>query len=180
MNTSKSFNEEQKSEPKGQYWYILKTKSNAEKVVQNRLQAIEKEVYLPMYEAIRIWSDRKKKIEIPLLSTYVFVRCGLNELESITRVPGVAWLVQDMGIPAVVKEYEIENLRIFAQEKEGHKHEELSDYSVGETVQVTHGNFQGLIGKMVHSKGEYRVMMEVNCIGSSFFINVPKSQVAKI
>jgi transcription antitermination factor NusG len=55
-------------------WYALYTKPRAEKLVHQRLIEVEIEAFLPLQKTIRIWSDRKKMIEKPLLSSYVFVK----------------------------------------------------------------------------------------------------------
>ena len=45
-------------------WYVLYTTSRAEKKVAQRLEEKGLEVFLPMIEELRQWSDRKKKVEI--------------------------------------------------------------------------------------------------------------------
>ena len=49
-------------------WYVVKTNSRAEKKVYERLEFLGLEVYLPLVITIKQWSDRKKKVEVPLIS----------------------------------------------------------------------------------------------------------------
>jgi len=54
-------------------WYALYTRPRAEKLVFQRLIEEGIETFLPLQKTYRMWSDRKKLIEKPLLSSYVFV-----------------------------------------------------------------------------------------------------------
>jgi len=162
------------------FWFILKTKSNFERKVYESLLQQDFEAYLPTYTTLRIWSDRKKKIEAPLIPTYVFVFCEDKELVKAAQTTGVAWIMKDLRKYAVVKEYEIQNLRIFLAEKVEIKEEKLDDFQVGETVKVTNGAFNGLIGTALHKQGEYRVRIEISSIGTNFTVSVPKSQLERI
>ena len=56
-------------------WYVVYTKPLTEKKVATRLTELGIEVYLPLYTTVRQWSDRKKKLEKPLINSVVFVRC---------------------------------------------------------------------------------------------------------
>ena len=52
-------------------WYAIYTMPRAEKKVYERLVDIGVTSYLPLVTTIRIWSDRKKKVTSPLISSYV-------------------------------------------------------------------------------------------------------------
>jgi transcription antitermination factor NusG len=161
-------------------WYILKTKSNREKKVNESLQIHGFTTYLPTYTTMRIWSDRKKKIEAPLIPGYVFVHCTPEKLLQAAKTIGVAWIVRDLKDYAVVKDYEIQNLRIYLSDSYEPKEENLDEYQGGETVKVTHGPFKGMIGTALHKQGEYRIRIEIDSIGANFSMNMPKSQLEKI
>ena len=54
-------------------WLVLYTKPRNEKKVAERLTKNGFEVYCPLIKTLRQWSDRKKKVEIPMFSSYVFI-----------------------------------------------------------------------------------------------------------
>ena len=54
-------------------WYAVYTAARAEKKVKERLDQIGIENYLPLRTEYRVWSDRKKKVSVPLISGYIFV-----------------------------------------------------------------------------------------------------------
>ena len=59
-------------------WYALHTRARHEKTVERRLRDQGMETFLPTTLEVHRWSDRKKKVEVPLFSCYVFIRCALS------------------------------------------------------------------------------------------------------
>ena len=59
-------------------WWALYTRHQHEKTVADMLTAKGFEVFLPLYESVRRWKDRKKLLSLPLFPCYVFVRGGLD------------------------------------------------------------------------------------------------------
>ena len=53
-------------------WYVLYTKSRQEKKVAESLQAIGIEAFCPLVTVVKQWSDRKKKVQLPLINSYIF------------------------------------------------------------------------------------------------------------
>jgi hypothetical protein len=51
------------------HWLVIYTKPRAEKKVNERLLEEGFETYLPLQKVIRQWSDRKKKVEVPLFNS---------------------------------------------------------------------------------------------------------------
>src|SRR5438094_9708007 len=91
-------------------WYAVHTRSRHEKHVQQMLQRMSLETYLPL---LKTWSrrlDRKQKIEVPALPGYLFVRCVLVPARraEIKRASGVLRLGENCGRPCVINPEEIE------------------------------------------------------------------------
>ena len=61
-------------------WYVLYTKPRNELKVMERLLNADFEAYTPFKTEIRQWSDRKKKIKVPLLTSMVLVKVAENDL----------------------------------------------------------------------------------------------------
>ena len=66
-------------------WYALHTRARHEKAIERRLREQGMETFVPTTMEVHRWSDRKKKVEVPLFSCYVFIRCALSA-EDRTRV----------------------------------------------------------------------------------------------
>jgi transcription antitermination factor NusG len=102
------------------YWYAVYTKPRWEKKVANLLTQKRIVNYCPVQTVIKVWTDRKKKIEQPLLPSYVFVKASTEEeKEEIRRVDGIVNFVYWLNKPAVIKDVEIKRLIEFTEKHAG-------------------------------------------------------------
>ena len=92
-------------------WYVLYTKPRQEKKVADSLNAIGIEAYCPMVTVLKQWSDRKKKVQVPLINSYVFVNIEEHQREAVFRVSGIVRYLFWLGKPAIVRAIEIEALQ---------------------------------------------------------------------
>jgi transcription antitermination factor NusG len=92
-------------------WFALYTKPRNEKKVAENLAALGIEVYCPLVTTIKQWSDRKKKVESPLIPSYVFVKIEEANRKDVFQVSGVVQYVFWLGKPAKIKPHEIEALK---------------------------------------------------------------------
>jgi transcriptional antiterminator NusG len=138
-------------------------------------------VFLPTYTSVRIWSDRKKKLTLPLIPSIVFVQSEVSELNNVYKVHGVVSVLKYSGRPAVVRDVEIENLRIVASELNGAYVEQTNAvFAPGESVQVIRGPLQGLYGTSIESEGKHRLIVMIECLDLAYSVSVPRSCVRKI
>lgn len=123
-------------------WHVIYTKPKNELKVAARLEQLGIEVYCPTTTQIRQWSDRKKKIYLPLFSRYVFVRISTKDRNCVFSVPGVLGYLRYLGSDALVKDVEI---RII---KNWHEKGLMDDCGInkfisGERVIIKNGSFNG-------------------------------------
>ncbi|MBS7255441.1 UpxY family transcription antiterminator [Flavobacterium branchiicola] len=88
-------------------WYVIYTKPKWEKKVAEKLNQAGIECYCPLITQVKQWSDRKKKIEVPLFNSYVFVQLNDTDRNSVFEVAGVIRYLFWLGKPAIVKDEEI-------------------------------------------------------------------------
>jgi transcriptional antiterminator RfaH len=88
-------------------WYVVYTKPKWEKKVADQLNKIGITCYCPLITQIRQWSDRKKKVEVPLFNSYVFVQLGDLDRNLVFQTPGVIRYLFWLGKPAIVRDEEI-------------------------------------------------------------------------
>ncbi|SHM62242.1 UpxY family transcription antiterminator [Flavobacterium saccharophilum] len=88
-------------------WYVVYTKPKWEKKVAEKLMQAGIECYCPLITQIKQWSDRKKKVEVPLFNSYVFVQLSENERNTVFTIPGVVRYLFWLGKPAIVRDEEI-------------------------------------------------------------------------
>ena len=91
-------------------WYVVVTRPRAELKVKDRLKAIGVEVCCPTRVEKRQWSDRVKKVVVPLLPSMVLVFLEVKDRELIFSVPGVVRYLFYLGKPAVVPKKEVDCL----------------------------------------------------------------------
>jgi len=82
-----------------EHWYGLQTRPRHEKIVAQRLEERGVTTFLPLVTETHRWSDRKKSVQMPLFSCYVFARFIPNRTERlrVLRVDGVFNLVGSRG-----------------------------------------------------------------------------------
>ena len=146
-------------------WYVIYTKPNTEKGVSNRLIEKNIESYCPLIEEQRQWSDRKKRVLIPLFKSYVFVKLDnyKNDCVMVLQMPGVIKFIWWMGKPGIVKDKEIELIRDFLKEHKDSKIIVDNNVSKGDSVDIKDGPLIGLTGKFVSFRGK-KVVLELETL----------------
>ena len=92
-------------------WYVLRTKPQHEIKVAQRIAKLDLEVYCPVMKVVRQWSDRRKKIEVPLFRSYVFVHLKPSEKNLVYDVPGILGFLNWLQKPAIVQKDEIDTIK---------------------------------------------------------------------
>ena len=134
-------------------WFVIYTKPQQELKVLERLQKINIEAYCPVVEEIRQWSDRKKKIVVPLIKSYVFVRLHLEERSKVFQIPGVVRYLFWMGNPAIVYDYEIIALKTSLVRP--YSSLQIEKHTVGSKFKINDGPFKNHEGIVVKLSAKY-------------------------
>ena len=154
-------------------WYAVQTRARNEKVVSERLQEQGLTTFLPLLTEIRTWSDRKKKIELPLFSCYVFVKLAFSNNEArmrLYRTSGVFGIVSMRGEAIPIPEEQIEALRtVVTQEISWSSHPFLK---IGQKVRIRGGSLDGVEGVLLSRAGERTLIISVDAIQRSLAVRV--------
>jgi transcriptional antiterminator RfaH len=160
-------------------WYAIYTRPRAEKLVYDRLTEMEAEVFLPLQKTYRIWSDRKKLVMKPLLSSYIFVKtCGREKAE-IVRINGVVKYISFEGKAVSIPESQINNLRLLVN-SDAHIEVTTEQFGEGDKVEVMHGSLCGLTGELIRIGGQNRVIVRIDRLDQNLVLKIPKSFLRKI
>ena len=114
-------------------WFVLFTKPRHELKVLERLISFGIEAYTPIKIVIRQWSDRKKKIMIPLLPSMVLVNLENKDPNIVFDIPGVVRYLFDQGKRAIVSNAEVVAMQCYQNNKLQINKNELK---IGDTVKV--------------------------------------------
>jgi transcription antitermination factor NusG len=159
-------------------WYAAYTSANHEKRVREQLEQRSVEAFLPVYETVRRWKDRQKRLELPLFPGYVFVRMAFVDRLQVLQTPGVAKLVGFGGTPAALPEGEIEALRTSLAS--GVRAEPHPFLSTGRRVRIKAGPLEGKEGILIRRKGIFRVVLSIDLIQRSIMVDVDVADVDPI
>jgi len=160
------------------HWYALYTRPRFEKKVDSLLQEKGIEVYLPLQTVVRQWSDRKKKVDEPLFRSYVFVHVTAMARSRSLWVDGVIKLVGFGGKPSIIPDDQIEALKRFL--KEGTILEPCDYLVAGDWVEVTHGPFQGIKGRLLEKRSLRRFVISIDAIRQSLAVEIDPALLHKI
>jgi len=130
-----------------QSWYAIYVKSRHEKSIHSELQQKGIEASLPLISVTRQWSDRKKKIEIPLFRGYVFVNIDIaKEKLDVLQTNGVVKFVTFCNKTVSIPEEQMYWLdQILMSELQLEREQEIP---IGTEVDVLFGPLKGLRGRV--------------------------------
>lgn len=155
-------------------WYAIYVRSRYEKKVSKLLVEKGVETFLPLIEEVRIWSDRKKKVEEPLFKGYVFVRIDLRNRLGVLQTEGVVRLVGFGRDPSPIPQKEIDWIKVVLNSpsiaKQGIRRESFP--SLGERVEVLSGPMRGLQGVVAEYRGNTRLVIQIEAIARAFSVEV--------
>jgi transcriptional antiterminator RfaH len=159
-------------------WYAVYTNPRAEKLVHGRLEEAEIEAFLPLQKTYRQWSDRKKLVVKPLLSSYVFVKVLQREFPVVFQVPGVVRFVSFEGKPVAIPQNQIDNLRLLVNsDAEIEVTSEL--LAKGDNVEVTSGSLMGLTGELISFGGKKKVVVRIDRLDQNIIVTIPVTFLTK-
>ena len=143
-------------------WFVIYTKVHQELKTAQQLTAMGIINYCPTVNLIKQYSDRKKKIKKPLISSYVMVHIEETERNQVFSSPGVVRYLFFLGKPAVVPSYEIELMQNHLNGVYNEIH--TNTLRVGATYRIPQGPFSGLSGKVLETD-KLRVKLELESLG---------------
>jgi transcription antitermination factor NusG len=159
-------------------WYAAYTSANHEKRVSAQLGIRSVEHFVPLYESVRCWKDRKVRLQLPLFPGYVFVRLAQCERLRVLQVPGVARLVGFNGLPCALPDSDIEALKMGLAS--GIRAEPHPFLSVGRRVRVKAGPLEGLQGIVVRRKNRLRLIISLDLIHRAAAVEVEAADLERI
>ena len=149
-------------------WWIAHTKARFEKAFAWNLLKREIGHFLPLVERVRISGGRKRRVMMPLFSSYVFF-CGPEE----DRYTALTTNRLCQTIEIVDQETLIHELLMI--ESALNRQAELDPYpfaAVGQRCRIKAGPFMGLEGKVVDRSKMARLVLEVGILGQGAVIEI--------
>lgn len=135
-----------KSPPKAQsHWFVLYTKPRSEKKLTEQLLGDGIQAYCPTRVEIKQWSDRKKKVETPLLPSMILVNIKDEERDRVFNRKHAVRYLYWLGSPAKVTTEEVESLRSMIEDSQ-FESQGLEKLKPGEKLDMTSLGFEHIQG----------------------------------
>ena len=148
-------------------WFVVYTRSHQELKVSQQLTSLGITNYCPTVTLIKQYSDRRIKVNKPLLPSYVMVFIEESHRNQVFSCSGVVRYLFFLGKPAVVRSSEISLMQ-------DHLNGVYSDIkkttlSVGETLKITQGPLTGISGTVVEIN-KSKVKLQLEFLGMSIIL----------
>jgi len=148
----------------GKKWFVVYTKPHQELKVADQLSAMNITNYCPTITLVKKYSDRKKKVIKPLISSYVMVYLEENQRDKVFSCIGIVRFLFFLGKPAVIPAFEIDQMQNHL--KGVYNDIQITSLSVGQSHTISEGPFSGLSGRVVESNNA-KVKLELTSLGMS-------------
>jgi transcription antitermination factor NusG len=146
-------------------WYVIYTKPKWEKKVAEQLIKGGIECYCPIITQVRQWSDRKKKIEVPLFNSYVFVQLEESQRNSVFSASGVVRYLFWLGKPAIVRDEEISVIKKWLDNGDG-SDVLVESIKIGDAIKLESGPFsnQKAVVQEINNTHYVLVLESMGCV----------------
>ena len=159
---------------KEENWKVVYVASRQEKKVFERLQKQNIACFLPLAKRLSQWSDRKKWVEFPLFSGYLFVKPSMLQRDKVLEDLGVVAYVRYNGGDAIVQDKEINTIKTILES--GYSLETINkpdDFEVGNQVLVNEGPLKGSVVDIIRRNSEEQFLVSFDTLGQSIKVELP-------
>lgn len=152
-------------------WFAIRTRYKCEKVVQKALSGKGITAYLPLQKHMRRWERKKRIVELPLITCYVFVKIVQADYVKVLETEHVAGFVRFSRNLIAIPESEIEIIRrVVADEIEAMVNP--TALVEGQRVEIIWGRLTGIQGTLVSVEGKHSVVIELEHVGYSLQLTI--------
>ena len=153
-------------------WFAVQTRARHEKVVAQRLREKGITTFLPLVREEHGWSDRRKTVDLPLFSCYVFARL-LSKNDHRLRVllvDGVLRFVGPGGRGIPIPSEQIDAVRKLVEEQLPYScHPFLK---IGQRVRIRSGALDGVEGILISRSGDRTLVISLDAIQRSLAVRI--------
>ena len=130
-------------------WYVLHTKPRCEKKVEEKLLSIGVNAYCPTRSEIRLWSDRKKRIDVPVLPSMILVNINDKDINRVFECSSVIRYMFWLGKRAIVRQKEVDILKKYLKGNYNLIDSNISNIKVGDNFKLpSFNNEKGIVNRI--------------------------------
>ena len=135
-----------------------------------------------MHKVLRQWSDRKKRVEVPLFNSYIFVFEEATSHTGSAETPGVSTTIRVAGKPAVLRQEELDLIQRFLAS--GFFLEtsalERDAFKSGDRAKVIDGPLRGVVGRVFGETDDGKLNVLIEGINQVIRVKVPVELLKKV
>lgn len=165
-------------DPQRDPWFVLRTRSHHERLVERSLGQKQINAYLPRYRVARRWKDRRTILEVPVFPGYIFVQPRLEQFENIRHVRGSCGLILRGSRPAEMPEKDLQAVRTLVGS--GVELAVSQTLIPGQRVEVIGGPFMGVQGELVRLKGHDRLVINAYLVSGSVSVEIDSDKIVAV
>jgi len=151
-------------------WIVVRSKPRSEKIAYAQLKEKGIEAYLPLLKERRKWSDRKKWVEFPLFSSYLFAKIEIKNSIFVLQTNGVSSLVKFGEEIAIVQDEVVNAIKLAIDG--GYQLTPAEYFIAGNAVEVIEGPMRGVKGIVAQLKGKDRLVIKIDAIQQALSIDI--------
>jgi transcription antitermination factor NusG len=153
-------------------WFAIQTKARHEKRVAAELEEKGVVAFLPLTTEVHQWSDRRRQVQLPLFSNYLFVRIGQDRSTrvNVLQTSGVFGFVGIRGTGVPIPDKQIETVQTIIREKVLFSPHPFLD--IGQKVRIRGGSLEGICGVLSAINGDQSLIVSVDSILRSLAIRI--------
>lgn len=172
QNGSRIVQESFHSQPKCLRWYAVHTRSQHEHRVARGIHTHGLSTFLPLQLQTHRWSDRLKRVEVPLFSCYVFVHTEMTDEDRrhILYADGVLGLLGVRGQGTPIPDEQIDAVRAIL--KGNVPFEARNFVKAGQRVRIMGGALSGIEGLFQSRAGDDTLVISVDVLQRSISIRI--------
>ena len=158
-------------------WYAVQTAYRCEQRVALGLSTKGFTTYLPLLREVHQWKDRRKLIEVPAFSGYLFLHYdpSLRNRVKVLETNGVVRLLGGNHAPSQISEVEIEAVRRTLGSSV--PCDRCDALTPGTLVKVTRGPLAGVQGRLARIKNSLRLIVTVSVFSQAISAELNLSDV---
>lgn len=156
-------------------WYVVYTLSKAEKKVEERLQNMGLETYLPLHTVARLWNNRKKQLTKPVIPGCIFVHIPMQEAAKVSATPGVSFILKEEGRLASISNEQMDTFRRLVENEKEMIEFAPADFQPGISVRVVRGELKGIKGELVDCQGRNKLLLRIEGLGCALVTVSPNN-----
>ncbi len=160
------------SRPHPLSWYATQIQSRLGSVASDTLRSKGYEEFLPLYRSQRRWSDRIKKLEVPLFPGYLFCRLDVHDRLPILTTPGVLGIIGAGKTAIPVDDEEIEAIRAIL--RSGLAAQPWPFLRVGSKAYIESGPLEGVEGIITNTDKVCRLIISVSLLQRSVAVEIDR------